>query len=397
MERIPTIPVSAGDDNKENVGRKRHYIDSIKSDASLKSITRDSDVCSSITSVSSTRIQSIRSAKRLASAYLFRVIDFTIEDPLRSHIHLCAYDRASIVNWMTETCEAFTLTSETFHLSVNYFDRCLAKMKTIDKKQAQIMATACLYIASKLEEVYPPSLDEFADITDHICKAYHIANHELEILLTLEWKMRLTPVSSCLNFLCQNYDMTRENRHMSENDFGKQPAEVRMPSRNIVRRVSSMTPAVRSFIAITQSTYDPNLFLDAMKILNLAILDRNWSRYSSMTLAASALRFATGQQLSYVPNINFNDFTKCVHWMQPFYEVVKSIPIKCLKLGTDTKHKLSATHRIQRCEASVTLLKEAHSLQPQTLPRQLFANISNRAHGFSGNRQSAVKRRKLLN
>ena len=51
----------------------------------------------------------------------------------------------------------------------------------------------CLFIAAKIEEIYPPKLQEFAYVTDGACSEDEITNMELVILKGLNWG--LTPMT----------------------------------------------------------------------------------------------------------------------------------------------------------------------------------------------------------
>ena len=73
--------------------------------------------------------------------------------------------RAILVDWLVEVAEEYKLSPDTLYLAVNYIDRFLSSMVVLRKK-LQLVGTACMLIASKLEEIYPPEVAEFVYITD---------------------------------------------------------------------------------------------------------------------------------------------------------------------------------------------------------------------------------------
>lgn len=73
--------------------------------------------------------------------------------------------RAILVDWLVEVSEEYRLSTDTLYLAVNYVDRFLSSMVVLRKK-LQLVGTASMLIASKLEEVYPPEVCEFVYITD---------------------------------------------------------------------------------------------------------------------------------------------------------------------------------------------------------------------------------------
>ena len=52
----------------------------------------------------------------------------------------------------------------------------------------------CLFIAAKIEEIYPPKLQEFAFVTDGACSEDEIIQMELVVLKGLNWGLSpMTP------------------------------------------------------------------------------------------------------------------------------------------------------------------------------------------------------------
>ena len=74
--------------------------------------------------------------------------------------------RAILVDWLVEVAEEYSLVPETLFLTVNYIDRFLSSNVIVDPSKLQLVGVACMLIASKLEEIYPPEISEFVYITN---------------------------------------------------------------------------------------------------------------------------------------------------------------------------------------------------------------------------------------
>jgi cyclin E len=91
----------------------------------------------------------------------------------------------------------YRLHRETFHLAASYVDRYLNIKKDIKKSRLQLVGVTALFIAAKLEEIYPPKLSEFSYVTDGACTDDEIIVQELVMMkvgclstkpLTFTWK-----------------------------------------------------------------------------------------------------------------------------------------------------------------------------------------------------------------
>lgn len=89
--------------------------------------------------------------------------------------------RAILVDWIMEVCEVYRLRRVTYYLAVDYIDRFLTIKPNVPKHQLQLVGISSLFIAAKLEEIYPPKLSEFSYVCDGACSNDDIL--ECEILL----------------------------------------------------------------------------------------------------------------------------------------------------------------------------------------------------------------------
>ncbi|EDO37884.1 predicted protein [Nematostella vectensis] len=105
--------------------------------------------------------------------------------------------RAILVDWLVEVAEEYKLLPQTLYLTVNYIDRFLSAMSVLRGK-LQLVGTACMLLASKFEEIYPPEVSEFVYITDDTYTAKQVLKMEQLVLKVLTFDLS---VPTILNFL----------------------------------------------------------------------------------------------------------------------------------------------------------------------------------------------------
>ena len=100
--------------------------------------------------------------------------------------------RTMIVQWLGEICDLYSLSIDTFSLSVYIFDQYLYLLSQTQKpliSQFQLIASASLLIAAKYEERYFPAVSEFEYMCDRLYKKKEIINMETTILKKLNYKV----------------------------------------------------------------------------------------------------------------------------------------------------------------------------------------------------------------
>ena len=134
------------------------------------------------------------------------------------------------------------------------------------------VGVTCLFIASKIEEIYPPKLQEFAYVTDGACTEEDILAMELVVLKQLNWSLSPKTPNAWTKLLLQ-IDERRKRQEVTEN-------------------VNSLIKP--SYCGLTHSK--------TMHLVDLCILDISSLNFSYASLAASALYFV---QDSPLPSGNF--------------------------------------------------------------------------------------------
>ncbi|XP_038824908.1 G1/S-specific cyclin-E1-like [Salvelinus namaycush] len=229
---------------------------------------------------------------------------------MKKHPHLQPKMRAILLDWLMEVCEVYKLHRETFYLAQDYFDRFMATQTNVFKCTLQLIGISSLFIAAKMEEIYPPKVHQFAYVTDGACTENDILCMELIIMKELKWRLSpLTPVSWL----------------------------------NIYMQVAYLK---ESEVLIPQ--YPQTTFVQIAELLDLCVLDVKCLEFSNGVLAASALfHFSSLELVEKVSALKWSDVEECVRWMVPFAMSIREVGSSALRtfkgIPADDMHNIQ-TH-----------------------------------------------------
>ncbi|KAI4898642.1 hypothetical protein NFI96_025998 [Prochilodus magdalenae] len=203
--------------------------------------------------------------------------------------------RAILLDWLMEVCEVYKLHREAFYLGQDYFDRFMATQENVSKSTLQLIGISALFIAAKMEEIYPPKVHQFAYVTDGACTEEEILSMEVIIMKELNWSLSpVTPVA-WINIYMQMA-------------YLKECGEVLMPQ------------------------YPQATFVQIAELLDLCILDVKSLEFSYSLLAASALfHFSSLELVMKVSGLKWSDVERCVKWMVPFAMSIREVGSSSLK------------------------------------------------------------------
>lgn len=111
--------------------------------------------------------------------------------------HISERMRSILIDWLVEAHRKFRLLPETLFITVNIIDRYL-DIATCTREKLQLVGVTALFIAAKYEEIYPPPLKDFSEITQRAYTKTEILQMEGNIVCAL--KFNLT-VPSSMRFL----------------------------------------------------------------------------------------------------------------------------------------------------------------------------------------------------
>lgn len=263
-------------------------------------------------------------------------------DPLyfRKHKFIQPRMRAILLEWLTEVCEVYRLHRETYYLAVDFVDRYLSVKHDIAKQRLQLVGTTALFIAAKMEEIYPPKISEFAYVTDGACTENEILDEELLMLKGLCWNLTPITVNSWLNIYSQLSSLTSKN--------------VKTSNFNI-------------------PSYSQPRFVQVAQLLDLCTLDVGSLQFSYSILVASALYHMLPVDVEQVTGHSPEELHPCIQWMTSFAHVIMEKGVATTKSFEQVQRE--DAHNIQTHAVDIALLDKAQALQ-STLVRETTENRS---------------------
>jgi hypothetical protein len=183
------------------------------------------------------------------------------------------YMRKMVTMWMQEVCEDEKCDSLVFSLAVNILDRYLSE-QPIKRNTFQLIASVCLFIASKLANVIPILADKLVVYTDNSVAFDSIIEMEGLVLDQLKWNvMSVTPtelVEYMINRLFDNLVLIRT--HNSDYLFS-------LVSRNELLSEEIYIGFISLDILLNQSK----------KLINLYLIDSLSTTVSPVLIAVACL------------------------------------------------------------------------------------------------------------
>ncbi|KAM6977869.1 G1/S-specific cyclin-E1 [Aplochiton taeniatus] len=250
---------------------------------------------------------------------------------MEKHPHLQPKMRAILLDWLMEVSEVYKLHRESYHLAQDYFDRFMATQSNVFKSTLQLIGITCLFIAAKVEEMYPPKVHQFAYVTDEACTEDEILSMELIVMKELNWGLSPQTPVSWLNVYMQVA-------------YLKESAELLIPQ------------------------YPQAMFAQIAELLDVCMLDVRSLEFSNGVLAASALfHFSSLEVVETVSALKRAEVEECVRWMVPFAMALREEGRTPLK--TFAGIPAEDMHNIQTHGHYLTLLDKAFSYQEVELQR----------------------------
>ncbi|KAM6967600.1 G1/S-specific cyclin-E2 [Aplochiton taeniatus] len=228
--------------------------------------------------------------------------------------------RAILLDWIFEVSEVYCLHRQTAYLAQDFFDRFMLTQENVNKDYLQRIGITTLFIASKIEEIYPPKVHEFAYVTDGACDSSDILSSELLILKALNWSLCPETAISWLKLYAQ-VGAQKEGHNFLVPQFSQD-----------------------NYIQITQ-------------LLDVCIMDINSLDYSYGVLAAAAFcHFTSFEVVHKVSGLTWDSIAPCVQWMMPFMDTIRALPRAELK--NFPKVKSDNRHNIQTHASYMDILDE---------------------------------------
>lgn len=99
--------------------------------------------------------------------------------------------RQILLDWLIDVHLSFELREQTLYLALAYLNE-YSSICEISKHDYQLVGITCLWIASKYEEIYPPRMKNYIEVTDSSYTLTELKAMEGKILLTLKFNLSYT-------------------------------------------------------------------------------------------------------------------------------------------------------------------------------------------------------------
>ena len=119
--------------------------------------------------------------------------------------------RQILIDWMIDVHDSFDLKEQTLHLALHYLADYSA-LREISKEDYQLAGIACLWIASKYEEIYPPRTRNYIEVTADTYTIKDLKNMEGSIIETLGFDLNRTTALQLLEALIENSENNEAHR-----------------------------------------------------------------------------------------------------------------------------------------------------------------------------------------
>ena len=99
-----------------------------------------------------------------------------------------------LVNWLYEVNTRFNLHRTTLHLAIGMLVRYLSSPARVARGKLQLAGIACLWTASKWEEIYPTEMSDIIYIIDNGYRRDEIIDMERDVLAQLDYELHVPTV-----------------------------------------------------------------------------------------------------------------------------------------------------------------------------------------------------------
>jgi hypothetical protein len=105
------------------------------------------------------------------------------------------------VDWLIELVDVFDMFPNSAFLAVAYADRYLSVQRGVARTQLQLVAAACLHMASKCEDTAYISVNDLVSCSDNLYTSVEVLAMEEQLLTTLNFRLSVL----LAHILCRMY------------------------------------------------------------------------------------------------------------------------------------------------------------------------------------------------
>uniref|UniRef100_A0ACD5WCM6 Uncharacterized protein n=1 Tax=Avena sativa TaxID=4498 RepID=A0ACD5WCM6_AVESA len=162
-----------------------------------------------------------------------------------------------LVDWLVEVAEEYKLVFDTLYLTVSYIDRFLSA-NSLNRQKLQLLGVSAMLIASKYEEISPPSVEDFCYITDNTYMKQELVKMERDILNILKFEMGNPTGKTFLRLFIRSGQEDKKYPALSLDFMRSYLAELSLLEYGCVRFLPSVVGASTVFVARLTLNPDSN-------------------------------------------------------------------------------------------------------------------------------------------
>ncbi|KAI1723096.1 G2/mitotic-specific cyclin-B [Ditylenchus destructor] len=178
--------------------------------------------------------------------------------------------RQILVDWLVHVQRRFTLLHETFGLAIWILDRSLVKLGgAIGKHNLQLLGVACLFVASKYEEITIPHIADFVYVAADGFTKKDVLRMEQTVLKAIDFQCSIA----------QSVQFVRRYRHCISapkyiHNLAKFISEVALVSYSLAHYKASTVAAASLYLAALIQNYPiaPSAYSDVMHISEQSVI-----------------------------------------------------------------------------------------------------------------------------
>jgi hypothetical protein len=266
------------------------------------------------------------------------------ESYLINHSDLKPIMRSKLLDWLVEVSHEYSLKRITTQLCCIFVDKYLSSTSDFPVESLQLLGITSLVVASKLEEIYPPAVAEFAVTTDGLCSPEDIIAMEKMLLQVVSWNLFPMTYFHWTEFMLFNvfhHNAASNDHQLSQNFRDKRIFQCREKRSSLEIKLLCDTNDLIDIaildIQITNFTQGCVAAAGTSLSLSLSIIFSQITHthtHTTTTTTTTTALWVSSQQLNKSENeikiqkavvreierittqISQNDFESCVRWIQ---------------------------------------------------------------------------------
>lgn len=130
-------------------------------------------------------------------------------DPFTTQDLISVRMKRILLDWLFKLQKRFRLQERTLFLAENILMRYIAA-RSVSKEALQLVGLVSLWIAAKVEDIYPPTLNDLGESIGHRISAQEILRAEQEVLLVLRFDLIFVSAYDVLESIAHSHRIVRK-------------------------------------------------------------------------------------------------------------------------------------------------------------------------------------------